>query len=172
MWIEWLIVWTCRKKERNFVKNTRAGGKIPGSGTESRRVAENEDTKPPGGQGQWKPHGQLCGHHASTWQSEPGQTRLLRATGHDLGVGEGGTKSPECVVEEKISPRGTSNYHTYWFVLPWPSQLWLSWNQMKQSINGFRKNFPVGEIEKEKNSGKGKKKIKTPKLLDVFHRLF
>jgi len=43
---------------------------------------------------------------------------------------------------------------------------------MKQSINGFRKNFPVGEIEKEKNSGKGKKKIKTPKLLDVFHRLF
>ena len=29
---------------------------------------------------------------------------------------------------------------------------------MKQSINGFRKNFPVGEIEKEKNSGEGKKK--------------
>ena len=159
----------CRKKERNSVKNMRAGGKIPGYGIESPIVAENEDTKPPGGQGQWKPHGQLCGPHASTWQSEPGQTRLLRATGHDRG---GGHKlSRMSSGEKKNSPRGASNYHTYWFVLPWPSQLWLSWDQMKQSINGFRKNFPVGEIEKEKNSGKGKKK-KTPKLLDVFHRLF
>lgn len=57
----------------------------------------------------------------------------------------------------KRSLRGTRNYHTDWFALPWPSQLWLPWNQMKQTINSFRKSFPVGEREKEKNSGKENK---------------
>lgn len=53
---------------------------------------------------------------------------------------------PRGCVEENVL-QGTSNYHTYWFVLPRPLQIGISWNPLKQTINCFRKNFPGGGIK-------------------------
>lgn len=61
-------------------------GEIPGSGIESSRVVENEDTKPLVAGGSERPMATsvvVTLQSGSQRKTEQGQTRLLRATGHD-----------------------------------------------------------------------------------------
>ena len=82
----------CRKKERNSVKNMRAGGKIPGYGIESPIVAENEDTKPLVARGSESPRGSFV-----VPMIQPGsQSQGRQDSSEQLGMtGVGGTNSLE-----------------------------------------------------------------------------